>query len=98
MNDIKSTDLVSLFEKSLQGASQELFYETGIVVTVGDGICHVHGLTHAVFGELIEFEGGNRGIIMNLDEESAAIFLLYQNVPVEELEVARRTGGVLRRQ
>jgi F-type H+-transporting ATPase subunit alpha len=96
MNNIKSTDLVSLFEKSLQGAFQESFYETGIVVTVGDGICHVHGLTHAVFGELIEFEGGNRGIIMNLDEESAAVFLLYQNVPVEELEVARRTGGVFK--
>jgi len=33
---------------------------------------------------------------MNLDEESAAIFLLYQNIPVEELEIARRTGGVFK--
>lgn len=94
--DIKSTDLVSLFEKSLQGVEQESFEETGIVVTVGDGICHVHGLTNAVFGELIAFEGGNRGIITNLDEESVAIFLLYQNIEVKELEVARRTGGVFK--
>lgn len=96
MNSIKSTDLISLFEQSLKGIEQESFEETGIVVTVGDGICYVHGLSHAAFGELIEFEGGNRGIIMNLDEESAAIFLLYQHIPVQELEVARRTGGVFK--
>jgi F-type H+/Na+-transporting ATPase subunit alpha len=94
--NIKSSDLVSLFEKSLQGIEPESFQETGIVVAVGDGICQVHGLAHAVYGELIEFEGGNRGIIMNMDEESVAIFLLYQNIALQELEVARRMGGVFK--
>jgi len=55
--NIKSSDLVSLFEKTLRGIECESFEETGVVITVGDGICYVHGLINAVFGELIEFEG-----------------------------------------
>jgi F-type H+-transporting ATPase subunit alpha len=94
--EIKSTDLVSLFEQSLQGLSQTALEEIGIVIQVGDGICRVHGLTNAIFGELIEFEGGNRGIIFNLDEDSVAIFLLYSSVPVIEQEVAKRTGSVFK--
>jgi len=93
---VKNTDLVSLFEQSLQDLPQEKLDEIGIVVKVGDNICQVHGLTNAVFNELIEFEGGNRGIVFNLDEESVSIFLLDSNIVVAELETAKRTGGVLK--
>lgn len=94
--EIKSTDLVSLFEKALKGLPEEQFDQIGIVVKVGDNICSVHGLTNAVYGELITFDGGNRGIIFNLDEDAVAIFLLDSNIPVAELEVARRTGHVFK--
>ncbi|MFZ5953956.1 MAG: F0F1 ATP synthase subunit alpha [Candidatus Dependentiae bacterium] len=94
--EIKSTDLVSLFEKALKGLPEEQFDQIGIVVKVGDNICSVHGLTDAVYGELITFDGGNRGIIFNLDEDAVAIFLLDSNIPVAELEVARRTGHVFK--
>jgi F-type H+-transporting ATPase subunit alpha len=94
--EIKSTDLVSLFEKSLQDVPQEKLEEIGIVVQVGDGICRVHGLNNAVYGELIDFEGGNQGIIFNLDEDVVSIFLLHSTMPVAELETAKRTGGVFK--
>jgi len=94
--DIKSTDLVSLFEKALLGEPTEKLCEIGIVVQVGDGICRVHGLDAAVYNEIINFEGGNRGIILDLEESYVSIFLLYNNIPVAELEVARRTGGVFK--
>ena len=90
----KSIDLVSLFERSLRNLPEEKLEEIGIVVTVGDGICHVHGLSNAVFHELIDFEGGNRGIVMHLDEDTVSIFLLYAQMPVNELEIAKRTGAV----
>ena len=93
---IKNTDLVSLFEQSLKDLPQEKLDEIGIVVKVGDNICQVHGLTNAVYNELIDFEGGNKGIIFNLDEESVDIFLLDNNIVVAELEIAKRTGGVLK--
>lgn len=92
----RSTDLVSLFEKSLRDVPQETLEEIGIVVQVGDGICTVHGLENAIFGELIEFEGGNKGIVFSLDEDSVSLFLLYSAVPVAELEVVKRTGTVFK--
>ncbi len=94
--DIKATDLVSLFEKALKGLSDEKLEEIGLVIKVGDNICLVHGLKKAMYGELIEFEGGNSGIIFNLDEDSVAIFLLDNSIPVVELEVAKRTNDVFR--
>jgi F-type H+-transporting ATPase subunit alpha len=96
MMEIKSTDLVMLFEKTLRELPQEKLEEIGIVVQVGDGICKVHGLTNAVYGELIDFEGGNQGIIFNLDEDAVSIFLLYSTIPVAELETTKRTGGVFK--
>ena len=94
--EIKNSDLVSLFERALQNVSQDDLQQIGIVIKVGDGICLVHGLNNAVYGELITFEGGNSGIIFNLDEDSVSIFLLDAVIPVAELEVARRTGDVFR--
>lgn len=91
--DIKSSDLVSLFEKALSGVSHDV-EQIGIVIQVGDNICKVYGLTHALYGELIEFEGGNKGIILNLDEDFVAVFLLYNTIKVAELEIAKRTGSV----
>jgi F-type H+-transporting ATPase subunit alpha len=94
--DIKTTDLVSLFEKALQGLSDQKLEEIGLVIKVGDNVCFVHGLNNAKYGELIQFESGNSGIIFNLDEDSVAIFLLDSNIPVTELEVAKRTNNVFR--
>lgn len=92
----KNTDLVSLFEQSLRDLPEEKLEEIGIVVQVGDGICRVHGLTNAVYHELIDFEGGNRGIVMQLDEDTVSIFLLFSTIAVNELEVAKRTGSVFK--
>lgn len=94
--DIKSSDLVTLFEKSLTNLSQEKLEETGVVIQVGDNICKVYGLTNAVYGELIDFEGGNKGIIFSLEEDYVAIFLLYTTIGVAELEIAKRTGSAFK--
>ncbi len=89
-------DLVSLFEQSLRDLPEEKLEEIGIVVQVGDNICRVHGLTNAVYHELIDFEGGNQGIIMQLDEDTVSIFLLHSTIRVKEREIAKRTGNVFK--
>ena len=94
--EIKSSDLVSLFEKSLSDAQQQNMTEVGVVVQVGDGICRVYGLDKAVYNEMIEFEGGNKGIILDLQENFVSIFLLHTTIPVKELEVAKRTGKIFK--
>lgn len=96
--ELKGTDLTSLFEKSLTGLSHEKLEEVGVVVQVGDNICRLYGLSNAVYYELIKFEGGNKGIVMSLDEDYVSVFLLYSAIPVVEFETAHRTGGVFKTQ
>jgi F-type H+/Na+-transporting ATPase subunit alpha len=94
--EIKTTDLVSLFEKALVHLPEGNLDEIGFVVQVGDTFCKIHGLNKAVYGELIEFDGGNKGIVMNLDADYVSVFLIQAQVPVAELEIAKRTGGVFK--
>jgi F-type H+/Na+-transporting ATPase subunit alpha len=94
--EIKSTDLVSLFERALQGKPTDEFNEIGFVISVGDFTCRVHGLKNVVYGEAVLFDGGNRGIVLNLEEDVVFVFLLDAHIPVAELEVVKRTGSVFK--
>ncbi len=93
--DLKSADILSLFEQSLAQTSSE-FAEVGTVITVGDAHCVCYGLTRVVYGELVEFDGGNKGIVFDLDEDAVTIFLLYSHIPVAERELVKRTGTVFK--
>ena len=94
--EIRSTDLVSLFEKALRAAQEGDMQESGVVIQVGDSICKVYGLNNAMYNELITFENGNSGIVMDLEEHVATIFLLQASIPVVELEVAKRSGAIFK--
>lgn len=87
-------DLAAIFERVLTGTAEPQFDEIGIVAQVGDTICRVYGLSHALYGEMVEFERGNRGMVLGLDESFAAVFLLYTDIPVDEHEIVRRTGNL----
>lgn len=91
--NVQNTDLVSLFEDALRGVTEQKLQETGIVVQVSDDMCQVYGLMNAVFGELLLFAGGNRGIVFQLDEHIVSVFLLDSTIPVAEQEVVSRTGN-----
>lgn len=92
----KDLELVSLLQKELQDKPHQKLDEVGVVVQVGDGICKVYGLLDAVYGELVDFEGGNQGIILNMSEDFVSVFVLSQSIPVSENEVVKRTGQALK--
>ncbi len=92
----KTIDLISLLEESLSEKPQEKLDEIGRVIKVGDGICRVYGLRNAVYSEVVEFEGGNSGIVLDLEEDYVSIVLLNNTIPVTEQEVAKRTKHVFR--
>lgn len=94
--EIKSTDLVSFFEKAFSNEPKPNLDEIGFVIQVGDTFCNIHGLKNAIYEELIEFEGGNSGIVMSLGEEIVSVFLINAQIPVQELEIAKRTGSVFK--
>lgn len=98
--EINSTDLISLFERSLRDIESQTtekgLQEAGTVIQVGDSSCKIIGLQDAVFGELLSFAGGNKGIILDLKEDSVTAFVLYSHIPVSEQEIVQRTGDVFR--
>lgn len=94
--EIKATDLVSLFEKALEGKPYTNLEEVGVVIQVGDKICKVYGLTKVMYGEVVEFEGGNKGIVLDLAQDHVSVFLLSTTIQVEELETVNRTGHVFK--
>jgi F-type H+-transporting ATPase subunit alpha len=67
----------------------------GVTLTSGDGVAIVSGLLDCVLGELVEFEGGGSGIVMNLDREDVGVVLLGGEATVPESAQARGTGRVL---
>ncbi|TDC08680.1 F0F1 ATP synthase subunit alpha [Nonomuraea longispora] len=75
-----------------EGAARE---EIGTVVDAGDGIAHVSGLPSAMANELLEFEGGTRGLALNLDTREIGAVILGAFSGIEEGQTVRRTGEVL---
>ena len=66
--------------------------ETGTVLEIGDGIATVYGLDRAVYGELIEFDTGAQGMVLNLERDSVGIVLLGSPAGLHEGSQAKRTG------
>lgn len=91
----KNIDLISLLEKELEKKPQKKLEEIGVVVQVGDGICKVYGLLNALYGEIVHFEGGNKGIVLNMSEDFVSVFLLSKSISVAEQEVVKRTEQVM---
>jgi F-type H+-transporting ATPase subunit alpha len=69
--------------------------EVGRVTEVGDGIARVEGLHSAMTNELLEFEGGLRGLALNLDVREIGCVLLGDYSHIEEGQEVRRTGEIL---
>jgi len=69
--------------------------ETGTVVSIGDGIAHVHGVERTMAGEMLEFPHGVFGIALNLEEESVGTVLLGEFREIKEGDPVRRTGRII---
>jgi len=67
----------------------------GTVVSVSDGIVRIHGLADAMYGEMIEFEGGVYGLAMNLERDSVGAVILGEYKYLAEGQVAKCTGRIL---
>jgi len=93
--DLKPGEIASILRKQLgefeHSAEAE---EVGYVLTVGDGIAHVSGLSRLMAGELIEFECGLSGIALNLEEDNVGAAILGDNRDVKEGSLVRRTRKI----
>lgn len=88
-----SDEIVSILREEIeQYDSRTRRDETGSILEVGDGIATIYGLDNAVYGELVIFETGTRGIVMNLTRDSVGVVLLGSQEGLHEGSAVRRTG------
>ena len=70
-------------------------YQTGEVLTLGDGICRVSGLADVMAGEMLEFPGGLKGMVQDLDKDNVGVVLLGPFGHLQEGDSVRRTGRIV---
>jgi F-type H+-transporting ATPase subunit alpha len=69
--------------------------EVGSIISIGDGIARVHGVEHAMAGEMLEFPHGVFGIALNLEEDSVGAVLLGEFKDIKEGDLVKRTGRII---
>ncbi|MBD3800822.1 MAG: F0F1 ATP synthase subunit alpha [Campylobacterales bacterium] len=70
--------------------------ETGKIVSYGDGVAQVYGLSNAMAGEMVEFEDGTQGLVLNLEESSVGVVILGKSGALREGMSVKRLGKLLR--
>jgi len=70
--------------------------ETGKIVSYADGVAQVYGLSNVMAGEMVEFEDGTQGLVMNLEESSVGVVILGSGVSLKEGMSVKRLGKLLR--
>ena len=94
-NKIKIGEISEVLRMQLKGIDTDVQYdETGIVMSVSDGVARIFGLRNAESSELLEFENGMQAIVMNLEEDNVGAILLGSSSDVKEGSVAKRTKRV----
>ncbi len=68
--------------------------ETGIILSVGDGIARVYGVEKAMSMELLEFPHGIMGLVLNLEEDNVGVAIMGEDIKLQEGDVCKRTGKI----
>ena len=87
--------LKALKEELSRVSAKPEVYQTGRVISVSDGICRVSGVSDAMAGELLELEGGLRGMVMDLEKDNVGVVLLGSYDNIQEGAAVRRTGRII---
>jgi len=95
MAEIKPAEISAILKKQVEGfESGATLEEVGTVLQVGDGIARIYGLTNAQYGELVQFENGLEGIVLNLEEDNVGVVLLGASTGIKEGSTAKRTQRI----
>jgi F-type H+/Na+-transporting ATPase subunit alpha len=95
MANIKPAEVSKILKQQLEGIQTGAdLEEVGTVLTVGDGIARIYGLSNAESNELIEFENGMEGIVLNLEEDNIGAVLLGPTEEINEGDIVKRTGRI----
>ena len=92
---IRPEEVTSILERELQEFAPQIEQVgVGTVLEVGDGIARVYGLQDVMAGELVEFQGGVMGMVLNLEEDNVGVVVLGSDTEIAEGQTVRRTSRI----
>ena len=95
MAEVRPDEISAILKKQLLGFENEMdIYDVGTVLSVGDGIAMVYGLSKVMASELVEFPNDVYGMVLNLDEDSVGCVLFGESTLVKEGDIVKRTKRV----
>ena len=95
MAEIRPAEVSEILKKQLKGLKTDVdLEEVGTVLQVGDGIARIFGLSNVQSNELIEFENGSKGIVLNLEEDNVGAVLFGASEEIREGDQVKRTGRI----
>jgi F-type H+/Na+-transporting ATPase subunit alpha len=95
MVNIRPEEISAILKQQISGVNTAAeLEEIGTVLTVGDGIARVYGLTNAQAGELVEFETGVQAIVLNLEEDNVGVVLMGPWTGIKEGSRVKRTSKI----
>jgi F-type H+-transporting ATPase subunit alpha len=94
--DIKPAEISSILKKQIADFGSEAeVAEVGQVLSVGDGIARAYGLDQVQAGEMVEFDGGLKGMALNLEEDNVGIVIFGDDRNIKEGDTVKRTGAIV---
>ncbi len=95
MAEIRPEEVSAILREQLAHSRTDAeLEEVGTVLTIGDGVARIYGLTKAQAGELIQFENGLRALVLNLEEDNVGAVLLGESTGIKEGATVKRTGEI----
>ncbi|WP_407426447.1 F0F1 ATP synthase subunit alpha [Arcticibacter sp.] len=95
MVEVRPDEVSAILRQQLSGFKSEAeLEEVGTVLQVGDGIARVYGLTKVQSGELVEFDNGLQGVVLNLEEDNVGVVLLGSYDEIKEGDTMKRTRRI----
>ena len=93
--ELKAEEISQIIKEQIKDYDKQVeLSETGIVLSVGDGIARVYGLEKAMALELVEFPGGILGLVLNLEEDNVGIAIMGEDIHIKEGDIVKRTGKI----
>ncbi len=94
--DIRAAEISRVIRDQIANfAADEEVAEVGTVLSVGDGIARIYGLDNVQAGEMVEFEGGVKGMALNLEADNVGVVIFGSDEGIREGTTAKRTGSIV---
>jgi F-type H+-transporting ATPase subunit alpha len=93
--EIRAEEISQVIREQIKNYDKKIeVSETGIVLSVGDGVARVHGVENVMAMEMLEFPGGIFGLCLNLEEDNVGVAIMGDDTHIKEGDIVKRTGRI----